>query len=147
MKQVISFFGLLFLAGVVGMSTAWVSNSASDMNQLVGVSDEAVQGFKEISVGDLNTMMNNKDFALIKVHSDKDPQIGGTDEYYSPDDIDQLIANHPDKDEKLVIYCRAGNTSRVAAQALIDEGYTDVTSVVGGVTEWISAGCSESGEC
>lgn len=41
------------------------------------------------------------------------------------------IANHieeevPDKDTKIIVYCRSGNRSATAAQTLIDMGYKNV---------------------
>ena len=41
------------------------------------------------------------------------------------------IANHieeevPDKDTKIIVYCRSGNRSATAAQTLIDMGYQNV---------------------
>lgn len=41
----------------------------------------------------------------------------------------------PDKDEKILIYCRSGNRSKSAAKTLIDMGYTDVYDF-GGIIDW-----------
>lgn len=41
----------------------------------------------------------------------------------------------PDKDAKILIYCRSGSRSRAAAKALINMGYTDVHDF-GGLMSW-----------
>ena len=41
----------------------------------------------------------------------------------------------PDKNAKILIYCRSGNRSAIAARALLELGYTDVTDF-GGIIDW-----------
>lgn len=41
----------------------------------------------------------------------------------------------PDKDQLILVYCRSGNRSKVAAQALADQGYTNVVEF-GGINTW-----------
>lgn len=41
----------------------------------------------------------------------------------------------PDKDEKILVYCRSGSRSKAAAKKLIDMGYTDVHDL-GGIMNW-----------
>lgn len=41
----------------------------------------------------------------------------------------------PDKDEKILVYCRSGSRSRAASEALIDMGYTNVYDF-GGIVDW-----------
>lgn len=41
----------------------------------------------------------------------------------------------PDKDEKILLYCRSGSRSKSAAKVLIDMGYTDVHDF-GGIISW-----------
>ena len=41
----------------------------------------------------------------------------------------------PDKDEKILVYCRSGNRSKSAAKILIDMGYTNVHDF-GGIMAW-----------
>ena len=42
----------------------------------------------------------------------------------------------PDKERELFVYCAVGSRSAFAAKALTELGYTDVTSVSGGFTDW-----------
>ena len=41
----------------------------------------------------------------------------------------------PDKDQKLLIYCRSGNRSGIAAKKLVEYGYTQVYDF-GGINDW-----------
>lgn len=41
----------------------------------------------------------------------------------------------PDKDEKILVYCRSGNRSKSAAKVLVDMGYTNVHDF-GGIMNW-----------
>lgn len=44
------------------------------------------------------------------------------------------------KDQDILIYCRSGNRSTVAAKILLDAGFTNVYNLRYGITEWISNG-------
>ena len=41
----------------------------------------------------------------------------------------------PDKDKLILVYCRSGRRSKIAAQALADLGYTNVKEF-GGIIDW-----------
>lgn len=46
----------------------------------------------------------------------------------------------PDKDQALTLYCRSGQRSLLAADALVQLGYTKVASMAGGFQAWKEAG-------
>ena len=41
----------------------------------------------------------------------------------------------PDKDRMILVYCRSGRRSKIASQALVDLGYTNVKEF-GGIIDW-----------
>ena len=41
----------------------------------------------------------------------------------------------PDKDQIILVYCRSGNRSKIASEALIEAGYTKVYDF-GGIIDW-----------
>ena len=41
---------------------------------------------------------------------------------------------------KVVIYCASGNRSALATETLLQMGYTDVSSMSGGIRGWVDAG-------
>ena len=52
-------------------------------------------------------------------------------------DIETLV---PDKQASILLYCGGGYRSALAADALRQMGYTDVTSMDGGIRAWREAG-------
>lgn len=48
---------------------------------------------------------------------------------------EEPIAELPDKDQLILVYCRSGNRSKEAAQKLADQGYTNVVEF-GGINDW-----------
>lgn len=48
------------------------------------------------------------------------------------DDAEQKL---PDKEQTILVYCRSGNRSREAAEALAELGYTDIREF-GGIMTW-----------
>jgi phage shock protein E len=45
------------------------------------------------------------------------------------------IRQLPDKDQKILVYCRSGNRSKQAAKKLVKLGYTDIIEF-GGIIDW-----------
>ena len=41
----------------------------------------------------------------------------------------------PDKDQLILVYCRSGRRSKIAAEALVKLGYTNITEF-GGIMDW-----------
>ena len=41
----------------------------------------------------------------------------------------------PQKDQLILVYCRSGRRSKIASQALVDLGYTNVKEF-GGIIDW-----------
>lgn len=97
--------------------------------------------YKNITVDELNQQLKNKDFALIDVHIPEQKHINGTDAFIPYDDIENKLDKLPsDKNAKIVLYCRTGRMSEIAAEKLAEKGYTNVYNVVGGKVEWIKKG-------
>ena len=60
-------------------------------------------------------------------------------------DAHPAVANVSDpalshKDQPLVVYCRTGGRSALAALNLSRMGFSDVRSIAGGVTDWVATG-------
>jgi rhodanese-related sulfurtransferase len=48
--------------------------------------------------------------------------------------------NEVPKDQKVVVVCRSGNRSQQGRDILLSAGYTQVTSMAGGINEWKASG-------
>ena len=97
--------------------------------------------YKNMTVDDLNNQLNNKDFIFVDVHIPEQKHINGTDAFIPYNEIENQLDKLPkDKDAKIVLYCRTGHMSRIAAEKLAEKGYTNVYNVVGGIVEWNNKG-------
>ena len=86
-------------------------------------------------------MLKTKDFTLVNVKTPYIGEISGTDLYIPYDQLTARAAELPAaKDAKILVYCRTGTTSAIAAQTLLDLGYTNVWNLDGGMVAWESSG-------
>lgn len=105
--------------------------------------DVSVNGgsYKNVDPKGLNAMLKNKDFVFINVHTPVAGNIAGTDLSIPYDQVEQNLSQLPaDKNAKIVLYCRSGHMSQIAAEKLVSLGYTDVWSLKGGMMEWEEVG-------
>ena len=85
----------------------------------------------------LDEMMNNKDFILINVHVPYEGEISQTDLLIPFNAIEKFKNELPnDKDAKIVLYCKSGQMSRIAAEKLTSMGYTQVNNFQDGMRDW-----------
>ena len=96
--------------------------------------------YTDVSVAELQTMLANKDFTFINVHIPFEGDIPGTDLSIPYDQIDQYLDKLPDKNAKIVLYCRSDRMSNIAAETLVDLGYTNIWNLDGGMVDWEGAG-------
>lgn len=97
--------------------------------------------YQNASVTDLQTMLKSKDFVLVNVHIPFAGNIPDTDLSIPYDEIEQNLSQLPsDKNAKIVLYCRSGRMSEIAAEELVSLGYTNVWNLKGGMVDWEQAG-------
>ncbi len=86
-------------------------------------------------------MLDKKDFTFINVHIPYEGEIAKTDAFVPYDEIDKNLDTLPaDKNAKIVLYCRSGRMSSMAAETLVRLGYTNVWSLDGGMSGWEQQG-------
>lgn len=97
--------------------------------------------YTNITVPELQAMLQNKDFTFVNVHVPYKGHIAQTDAFIPYDQIDQNLDKLPaDKNAKIVLYCHGGNMSVTAARTLANLGYSHVYQLVGGFADWKAAG-------
>ena len=89
----------------------------------------------------LASMLEKKDFTLLNVKTPYIGEIAGTDLYIPYTDLTARATQLPaDKGARIVVYCRSGTESAIAAQTLIDLGFTNIDNLDGGMNAWTSSG-------
>lgn len=109
----------------------------------------AVSGgeYINITVSDLQEMLKNKDFVFVNVHIPFEGDIDKTDLSIPYDEIDGQLGKLPaKKDARIVLYCRSGRMSSIAAETLAGLGYTNVANLEGGMVAWEQAGLPIEGK-
>ena len=96
--------------------------------------------YADITVDQLASMMDEKDFTLVNVHIPYEGEIPQTDLFIPFNEMQDHLSELPAKDAPIVLYCRSGSMSTTAAQVLADEGYTNVMELDGGFNEWKAQG-------
>ncbi len=109
------------------------------------VTGEAIQveggSYTNVSASDLAQMLKNKNFVFINVHIPFDGNIAGTDLSIPYDEIESNLSQLPaDKNAQVVLYCRSGRMSQMAAETLVKLGYTNIWNLKGGMVDWEQAG-------
>ena len=99
--------------------------------------------YQNVTPSDLNTLLNDKDFVFVNVHIPFDGNIQDTDlsipydQISIPEYMNQLPS---DANAKIVLYCRSGRMSEIAATELVSLGYTKIWNLDGGMVAWEQAG-------
>jgi phage shock protein E len=127
------------LAAILGGPGARTGSAGSD-----GTIVQADGGtWTNITPDKLAAMLDAKDFTLLNVKTPYIGEIAGTDLYIPYDQVTTRAAELPvDKAAKLVVYCRSGHESAIAAQTLVDLGYTNIDNLDGGMNAWTESGRS-----
>jgi rhodanese-related sulfurtransferase len=130
--------------------------SGKPAKQAAPVGSEAIPGqkvavsggeYSDIRVSDLQEMLKNKDFVFVNVHIPFEGDIANTDLSIAYDEIDQHLDQLPaNKDARIVLYCRSGRMSSIAAETLAGLGYTNVANLDGGMLAWEQAGLPIEGK-
>jgi len=126
----------LFLAACAGQSAP----AAPASSQLTKVS---VPGgsYTNVSATQLKAMLDKKDFAFVNVHIPYEGEIAKTDAFVPYNEIEKNLDKLPaDKNTKIVLHCRSGRMSAMAAETLVRLGYSNVWDIEGGMIAWEALG-------
>lgn len=141
----------LFLFLIIGsllLAACQSASSSTGLGDPVGTQVEIEGGaYTNISVDELQTMLEDKDFTFINVHIPFEGDIPGTDLSIPFNEIEQNLDQIPsNKDGKLVLYCRSDRMSTIASEDLVNLGYTNVWNLTGGMVAWEQAGLPLEGK-
>jgi len=126
------------LAGAGGLA------AAASEQQAVQAKRVLVDGggsYTDVSAAGLARMLAKKTFPLINVHIPYDGEIDGTDLFIPFDQVNTHLGQLPsDKKAPIVLYCRSGHMSAIAAATLVKGGFTNVLNLEGGMIAWEKVG-------
>lgn len=129
---------IVLVFGTIIIVACSASTDSSSVGQEVSVNGGT---YTNITVPELESMLEEKDFTFVNVHIPFEGDIPNTDIFIQFDQIDQNLDLLPvDKDAKIVLYCRSGNMSSTASKTLVDLGYTNIWNLDGGFNAWKAAG-------
>ncbi|MDX1535811.1 MAG: rhodanese-like domain-containing protein [Candidatus Spechtbacterales bacterium] len=129
-----------FLIGVIGIIVAGVFYLTSSVT--LSPEDDSSESVDYVSVSseELEKMLENKDFVFIDVHTPEQEHIPSTDFMIPFDEVDKIESVIDNKDQKVVLYCRSGSMSKIAANELVERGYTNIYELNNGMNEWGAKG-------
>jgi rhodanese-related sulfurtransferase len=131
--------GFVAVVAVVVVAYAGLSNGSSGswLEQGRGGS------WTNVSADTLAGMLEDKDFTLVNVKTPYIGEIADTDLYIPYTELTARASELPaDHAARILVYCRSGNESRIAAQTLLDLGYTNVWNLDRGMESWVASGRS-----
>jgi rhodanese-related sulfurtransferase len=117
---------IVLVFGTIIIAACSASTDSSSVGQEVSVNGGT---YTNITVPELESMLEEKDFTFVNVHIPFEGDIPNTDDLLPVD-----------KDAKIVLYCRSGNMSSTASKTLVDLGYTNIWNLDGGFNAWKAAG-------
>ena len=85
-----------------------------------------------------NIMDNETDFIILDVRTEEEFSEGHIDgailipDYEIADKAEKILT---DKDQLILVYCRSGRRSKLAADSLVTMGYTNIKEI-GGIIDW-----------
>lgn len=126
------------LAGASGLAAAASEQQAVQAKR---VRVEGGGSYTDVTAAGLARMLAKKTFPLINVHIPYESEIDGTDLFIAFDQVNTHLGQLPsDKKAPIVLYCRSGHMSAIAAETLVKRGFTNVLNLDGGMIAWEKAG-------
>jgi rhodanese-related sulfurtransferase len=135
---------LQFLSLLLAMAALVSACAAAPTPQPASVSPTTASGtVTPLKAEQLDQMLaGSKDFTLVNVHTPYEGDLPKTDLAIPYDQIDAHLGQLPAKDAKIVLYCRSGRMSDIAARRLVELGYAHVYDLTGGMVAWEASGRS-----
>lgn len=103
--------------------------------------DPDLLGTHLIAPDELAHWLATENIFLVNTHIPYEGEIAQTDAFIPYNEIEENAARLPsDKHAPIVVYCRSGRMSAIAANALRGLGYDNVWDLEGGMIAWEKAG-------
>ena len=126
-----------FALGMPGMGHG--GSTSSDGGGMAGMGSTNASGMA-VGVGEFATRLTDPRAFVVNVHVPYAGRIAGTDAMIPYDRIAGDSRLPTDRSTPVVLYCKTGRMSALAATTLMNAGYTNVVYLDGGMDAWVRAG-------
>jgi rhodanese-related sulfurtransferase len=128
----------LFLAVFVVLGLLIISLNVKVKSQsLPQINPESEYTVKLVNPSEFSKLVKDEKNFLLDVHIPEQTHIPGTDAFIPYNEISTNSDKLPqDKKTPILVYCRSGNMSQIAAQELLKMGYTNVYDLSGGTNAY-----------
>lgn len=146
------FMRLLSMSLILGLcvlmaacSSAPVVTPTAEQAPLSAATEPSVANaaeYRAMSVDEFASILESpaKPYTIVNVHIPYEGEVPNTDMNVAYNDMEALTSALPDKNAPIILYCRSGRMSDIATRALVEQGYTQVWDVTGGMNAWESTG-------
>ncbi len=112
----------------------------SALSGCVTRSPEKVQ-YTDISVQQAKEMIDKGEVFILDVRTQEEYDAGHirNSTLIPVQDLSKRLNEVP-RDRKILVYCRTGSRSTSASEILVNNGFTQIYNMKGGITEWTKAG-------
>jgi phage shock protein E len=129
---------LLILALAAGEAGAQASSTSASPGREVTVESGK---YTALTLAEYRAMAETTDFLVVNVHVPFEGDLPGTEVSIPFDQIAAHLDRLPaDRSARILLYCRSGRMSAIAATELAKRGYTGVYDLLGGFNGWVAAG-------
>lgn len=125
-----------FAFGMPGMDHG---TSATD-DRTMGSMDHDAMSFMRLDPDAFAVRVAEPSAFVVNVHTPYAGEIHGTDAFVPFDEITDDNRLPTERSAPIVLYCETGEMSEVAANALVNAGYTNVVDLEGGMEAWRASG-------
>jgi thiosulfate sulfurtransferase len=93
--------------------------------------------FQQINVEQAKELIDKQPVAIVDIRDDDSYKRGHIENasHLTNDNVQEFI-QQADFDTPVIVYCYHGNSSQPAAQYLIEQGFDEVYSLIGGYGAW-----------
>ncbi len=125
-----------FALGMPGMDHS--STSGADSGSAMSSMDHA--SFTRMDSDAFAARTAGPSTFVVNVHTPYDGEIDGTDAFIAYERVLDDVRLPANKDAEILLYCRTGRMSGIAAEELVEAGYTNVSHLEGGMDAWRADG-------
>ena len=127
---------LYFALGMPGMDHGGTTSAPHDMAAMESTDVTA----RSASVEQFDIAADEPGAFVVNVHVPYDGEIARTDAFIPYDSIGTSEDVPTELGRPVLVYCRDGSMSQLAADALVARGYTNVAYLDGGMEAWTASG-------